>query len=80
MEHDDEHDLDNMHHMCHEGHMMEMKHGGDYDSDHMHHMYHNEEENNDEMINSNNQNVRKDHEFEELNSNYRRVGIDEILG
>jgi putative cell wall-binding protein len=72
MKHGDEHDSDHMNHMCHEAHMMDMEHD-------IHHMYHNEEENNDEMIN-NNHKVRNNLEFEELNSNYRRVGIDEILG
>jgi putative cell wall-binding protein len=80
MEHDDDQELDHMLHMYHKGHMMEMEHDDEYDSDHIHHMYHNEEEKNDEMIYNSNHNVRKNHEFEELNSNYRRVGIDEILG
>lgn len=79
MEHE-KHDSDHMHPMCHIGHMMEMKHDDEHDSDHMHQMYHNEDENNEEMINDSNHKMRKDHAFEHLNTNYRRVGIDEILG
>lgn len=77
MEHDDKYDSDNMHHMCHEGHMMKMKH--EDDSEHMHHMYHDEDENNNKMINNGNHNVRKEFDFEDLSSNYRRVGIDDVL-
>jgi Putative cell wall-binding domain len=93
MEHDD-HYSDHMHQMCPEEHMMkmkydnehdsthmmDMKHDDEYYSDHINHMHHNEEEYNDKMINNSNHKVRKNHEFEELSSNYRRVGIDEILG
>ncbi|WP_160692264.1 cell wall-binding repeat-containing protein [Clostridium sp. C2-6-12] len=80
MKHDDEHDLDHMNHMCQQGHMMEMEHDNEYDLDYMHHMYNNEDENNNEMIDKSNHKVGKNYKSEELNTSYKRVGIDEILG
>lgn len=63
--------------------MMDMEHDG-HDSDCCMHMHHHmsdmEQGENEEMNNDYNHKMSEDHRFENLNCNYRRVSIDEILG
>lgn len=63
-------------------HMMNMNHAMHH-LDHMYHMYkkHNDkDENHEEMNHDCNHKMSEDYASERLNSNYRRVSIDEILG